>query len=170
MKNQGRGLRSPCTPRQGYHPCTRSATHNWIEQGCFRMMGEETKNSTTGTMKTIKIAVGKINFPTAYFFVFPGCYTSGWRHSAAGPCVPVALSIRKVTIIFCQGISACFVEGRCQSLRPYGPAFFTVRVMKRMELSFTLHQRNTETASPAKACRFLYCCDRMKAINLNLEG
>ena len=25
-------------------------------------------------------------FHTAYFFVFPGCFASGWRHSAAGPC------------------------------------------------------------------------------------
>ena len=50
------------------------------------MKVEETKNSTTGTMKTIKIAAGKMYFPTAYFFVFPGCFASGGRHSAAGPC------------------------------------------------------------------------------------
>ena len=122
MTNQGRGLRSPCTPRQGYHPCTRSATHNWIEQGCFRMMGEETKNSTTGTMKTIKIAVGKINFPTAYFFVFPGCYASGWRRNAARPVeVPVAPPTRNVAIIFCQRVSACFVlVGSNPSVSPSG--------------------------------------------------
>ena len=77
--NRSRGLLAPCTPRQGYHPCTRSATYNCIEQGCFRMRVEETKNSTTGTMKTIKIAAGKMYFPTAYFFVFPGCFASGWR-------------------------------------------------------------------------------------------
>ena len=68
MTNQGRGLRSPCTPRQGYHPCTRSATHNWIEQGCFRMMGEETKNSTTGTMKTKKERVRE--FSHRFFLSF----------------------------------------------------------------------------------------------------
>ena len=82
---RGRGLRSTCTPRQGYHPCTRSAMNNMIEQGCFRMKGEETKNSTTGATKTIKIADGKMNFPSAYFFIFPGCFASGWRRSAAQP-------------------------------------------------------------------------------------
>ena len=50
------------------------------------MLMEETKSdSNTGTMKTIKIAVGKIHFPTAYFFVFPGCLASGCWHSAAVP-------------------------------------------------------------------------------------
>ena len=52
--NGGRGLCGPCTPQQGYHPCTRCATYNRIEQGCFRMKVEETKNSTTGIMKTKK--------------------------------------------------------------------------------------------------------------------
>ena len=76
-----------------------------MEQNCFRMKREETKrNSTTGTMKTIKIAAGKMHFPTAYFFVFPGCFASGWRHSAAGPWwrAPVAHPTRKVTIFFCK--------------------------------------------------------------------
>ena len=52
-----------------------------IYPSLFRMKVEKTiRNSTTGTMKTIKIAAGKIHFPTAYFFVFPGCFASGWRH------------------------------------------------------------------------------------------
>ena len=107
-------------------PCTRCATYNRIEQGCFRMLMEETKSdSNTGTMKTIKIAVGKIHFPTAYFFVFPGCLASGGRPSAAGPCAAVPQPIRNIAICFFQGISACFVEGRRQFLWPCGPAPFT---------------------------------------------
>ncbi|MBQ6951732.1 MAG: hypothetical protein IJN44_09615, partial [Clostridia bacterium] len=92
MKKQVKGLIGlpeqgaplPCTPRQGYHPCTRSAMNNMIEQGCFRMKVEETKNSTTGVMKTKKKAGQESELSCRFFLVFPGCSASGWRHSAAG--------------------------------------------------------------------------------------
>ena len=123
--NESRGLLAPCTPRQGHWPWTHFATYNRIEQGCFRMRVAETKNSTTGEMKTKKKAGQESELSCRFFLVFPGCSASGWRHSAAGPCAAVPQSIRKVTIFFCQGVSACFLEGGRQSLRPCGPAPFT---------------------------------------------
>ena len=122
--NESRGLLAPCTPRQGHWPWTHFATYNRIERIYFRMSREAVKrNSTTGTMKTIKIAAGKMHFPTAYFFVFPGCKASGWRQyhcrRACGAAVPPPT--RNVTIFFCQKIFACFVQERQQSLRqPFG--------------------------------------------------
>ena len=69
--NEGRGLCGPCTPHQGHRPWTHFATYNRIEQNYFRMLVKETKrNSTTGTMKTKKMPVGKACFPTGYFLSF----------------------------------------------------------------------------------------------------
>ncbi len=108
-------------------PCTRCATYNRNEQGCFRMLMEETKSdSNTGTMKTIKIAVERMNSPTAYFFVSPGCLAPVGRHSAAGPCAGASGASNSQSYnLLLQRVFACFVEGIRQSPRPCGPAPFT---------------------------------------------
>ena len=127
--NESRGLLAPCTPRQGHWPWTHFATYNRIEQGCFRVKGEKTKKKQhhRHNENIEKSRLGKRAFPPIFFHVFPGCSASGWRRSAAGPWwrAPVAHPTRKVTIFFCQRVSACFLEGRRQSLRPCGPAPFT---------------------------------------------
>ena len=82
---KGRGLCGPCTPHQGHRPWTRCATYNRIEQSCFRMKCGETKDSTTGTMKTKKRREKKRTFSSGVYFVFPGCFASGWRCSTAQP-------------------------------------------------------------------------------------
>ncbi len=70
--HRGRGLCGPCTPQQGYHPCTRCATYNRIKQNCFRMLIEETKgNSTTGVMKTKKKTGRESKLSPPVFSRFP---------------------------------------------------------------------------------------------------
>ena len=80
LRRTGAGGSSPPVPRgRGITPAPGVRHAYCNHHTLFRMKVEETKNSTTGTMKTIKIAAGKMYFPTAYFFVFPGCFASGWR-------------------------------------------------------------------------------------------
>ncbi|MBQ6950019.1 MAG: hypothetical protein IJN44_00800, partial [Clostridia bacterium] len=85
-----------------------------IEQNYFRMLVKETKrNSTTGTMKTKKMPVGKACFPTGYFLLFsPDALhpVGGVPPPARGAAVPQP--IRNDAIFFCKRVSACFVQGR----------------------------------------------------------
>ena len=125
VRRQG-GLRGPHTPTApGVSPldpfCDAEVCFSRRLSAC-KFWGTERK--PTGAMK-IRKKPGEQS-PPAFFRIFPGCFASGWRRSAAGPWAGASGASNSQSYnLLCQRVFACFVKGRRQSLRPYGPAPFT---------------------------------------------
>ena len=120
------GFSPPVPPRQGHRPWTQSAKWLCVKTSCFRMKLEERKSAPTGAMRTEKRRGWIQVSSSAFFAVFPGCFASGQRRSATGPWAGASGASNSQSYnLLLQRVFACFVKGRRQSLRPYGPAPFT---------------------------------------------
>ena len=94
--NQSRGLRSPCTLRQGHCPCTHQGHCPWTHFAknlSYRPIviphvnRENEKKQNYGHNENNQKRAGEkaTSFLLRLFLCFPGCFASGGRHSAAGP-------------------------------------------------------------------------------------
>ncbi len=124
----GRGLRAPCTPTAGVSPLHPVCDTQFYLTRLFPHEGwGDEKEQHHGHNENEKRAVERIHSLTASFFRFPRMLCirlAAFRRRPVGG-RQWRIQLAKLQSSFARGISACFLEGIRQSLRPCGPAPFT---------------------------------------------